>query len=124
MILHRAVAVLTGLSMLHLSVVSGDTACAWYPMGAAASTADADVAMNHDMHESADTAASMMQEHSCATPVQADCCRDMVSCSVIVGASVASGSALPPASRSQNRAWATRVLLTRAFPPEPPPPKA
>ena len=80
--------------------------------------------MNHEMHAPAERTVAEAPEHSCATPVQADCCRDMLSCSVIVAASVASGSLLPIASANANHAWATRSLRTRAFPPETPPPKA
>jgi hypothetical protein len=109
-------ALLTSVSMLHLSLVGGDLPCATHgSRGAHASSAAHEMA-GMPMHPDAPT--------DCATPIQPRCCDVMTGCSVIATLGVpphASTATTPDAALPRAAATQPASILTA---PEPPPPKA
>jgi hypothetical protein len=109
--------------MLHLNVQRADIACAQHSHAGherahAATESHAGHQSAHGNHQAAS------ESKSCETPVQADCCQALVSCSMGLGLSD-SQTAVPLASFHD----AAHALLlskphSRVTAPEPPPPKA
>lgn len=126
------VALLTTISMFHLTLVGADLACASHPMStseAMAGMGDDAGAAQHGIHASmaaaaSDVDASAVDANGCTTPVQPRCCDGMSSCSVTtaVTAAVRLISHAPPCG-SVIRHISAEPASVRAAP-EPPPPKA
>jgi hypothetical protein len=117
MIRRRCLALLSAITMIHLSVVAGDAACAEHgTMGRHDASAHA-MAMGHPSGARASTP-------PCDTPAQQRCCETMTSCSVTVAvARPVSLATEAPAAALVGRAPANTPTSTRPAP-EPPPPKA
>src|SRR4051812_32787337 len=83
--MRRLVAVALGAFMLHLNVVRADRACATH---AHTTVGSSDHAMDasHGAHNMtrADNA-TVARDASCDTPLQADCCLTLASCSITLG---------------------------------------
>jgi hypothetical protein len=141
MTLRRLFALLTSVTMLHLTVVSGDPACATHGAGehhaGQASGAGAmPGAMPMDGHAmpmaevagatvtSAATVATL-GAHPCEIPAQQHCCEALVGCSVdsaAAGEPLVLVAGLSPATRIS--AAPDDLPASFAPAPEPPPPKA
>ena len=129
MMLHRLLALLTSVTMLHLSVVTGDVACASHGMASdhAARATHAMPAHDHAMravvrgaHEGA-----VSDAPPCETPVQLHCCEALMGCDVTGVAAVARelyATRFVPGARILTSLHDAPASF--ASPPEPPPPKA
>lgn len=131
--MHRLVALLSAVALIHLSVASGDVACATHGAAARAGATGAHgMAMGAHEPEAAHAApaAAHASERAaadappCDTPVQPDCCTMHVGCSV---STVLASAREAELSRSVATA---RVVPSRhdrpasfAAAPEPPPPR-
>jgi hypothetical protein len=136
----RFVALLLSLTMLHLSVVAGDAACATHDAGAQhASRADhaargeqVVLAHGHVMIPDVGHQAAMSTARDpgsrmppCDVPAQQHCCDALVGCSVASAVASAPQSPAPRTSRSARVGVALDDEPTSlAAAPEPPPPKA
>jgi hypothetical protein len=138
----RLFALLTSATMLHLSVVAGDAACATHganghhqaPNASAAPVAEHSTAMHgHAMPAAPHVAASVSSARPivksgappCEVPTQQRCCEGLVGCSVdsaTAGGPEVATAAISPASRI--RVAPVDVPASFAPAPEPPPPKA
>lgn len=132
MLRRRIVAFITGLLVLHLSVVGADLACAQHAQhagdhGGVGPSVDGMHVMNAVTSGNASmddrSTATGASDMPCKTPVSSDCCRAMTSCGV--GYIAARGTA--------TRVAAVAAVITPASErkpgrtlgaPEPPPPKA
>ena len=126
------VALLTTLSMLHLTVAVSDVACASHERGGHAMPGMAMTGASHAA-SSAKTmgaaAASGALESAgpakdCATPTQTRCCEAMTSCAVFTMVSVVERLVATSVSTAGTTRLATAVLVSVLLAPEPPPPKA
>ena len=143
----RLFALLASAALLHLTVVTGDAACATHGAmehrGATAVHAatdahanistDVHAASHSDMHAAGRPGArqgaiapahAVSEAPPCETPVQPRCCEAQAGCSVvgaIAGACVSDTSSLPPATRVREALHDTPASF--ASPPEPPPPR-
>jgi hypothetical protein len=119
----RLFAAVTSLSMLHLSFVGGDLACAGRGGHQQSSVADAHQGM--PQHDGAMHHASGGKETSdCPTPDQGHCCDILAACGLnfdvgrgIEGIPMMSSRVDLPRSKAS-------ALISRSRGPEPPPPKA
>jgi hypothetical protein len=125
-LLRRIAALLTAVSMLHLSAASLDAACATHDAPDREAAAHAMPMDDHGTmasHESAEPGMDAAGD-SCEIPVQPGCCTSQVGCNTI--------GVVSPVERTTRRMPAERrlrVVLNDAPPsfvtaPEPPPPKA
>jgi hypothetical protein len=131
MIGRRLVALLTAVTMLHLSVVAGDAACASHGTGTRdehAMSMDGD-AMGAAMGVETSAVGAMPTSHAdvppCETPVQRHCCDALVGCSVasaVAGDRHGVDSTVVRAARISEALHDAPASFTSA--PEPPPPKA
>jgi hypothetical protein len=118
------VALLMSISMLHLSLVGGDLACATHGSSGAHASSGAHEMAGMPMHADAAEAAAPDAPADCATPIQPGCCDVMVGCSVIATLDVVPPGAMeadPTAAVPQRAAIRPASILPA---PEPPPPKA
>jgi hypothetical protein len=141
MILRRLIALLTSVTMLQLSVVAGDSACATSEANGhhAARTSGGAVAEHvmpmggHEVPriEQVDTPAastpSVVGSHTppCETPVQRHCCDAVAGCGTI-GVATSAGQSLCPTALAAACTHETLHDAPASFAsaPEPPPPKA
>jgi hypothetical protein len=110
-------ALLTSVSMLHLSLVGGDLPCATHASGGAHASGGVHEMAGMPMHPDAPT-------DDCATPIQPRCCDVMAGCSVTAALGVlthASTATTPDVALPRTAAMQPASILTA---PEPPPPKA
>ena len=140
MTLRRLLALLTSATMLHLSVVAGDSACATHGAGGhhAASAVvgeSTDHAAAMDGHVMPTVAVASVPKVNatpaatsappCEVPTQQHCCEAQVGCSVtgaVVSAHQVLASAVPSAPRIREALHDAPASFAPA--PEPPPPKA
>ena len=126
------VTLLTTLSMLHLSLVGGDLACASHETAGRAMPGmvmegpshEAASAMAMDAPAGSPAQASAQPAKDCAAPSQGRCCEAMTSCGLSTTASVVErlvSESLPPVATPR---LPTAVLESVLAAPEPPPPKA
>ncbi len=137
MLLRRLVAIVIAFTMLHLSVVSGDAACAGHgsnrvTRGSAArgdamhahheSRSASHMAMSHEAHVTATS--DGLASPPCETPVQPRCCEGVAGCSatVVITEPASLTSPLPDVERAVNAGMDAPAFVLAA--PEPPPPKA
>lgn len=127
MMLRRLTGLLTAASMLHLTVVASDAACATHMMSGeimmdgAPMTADA-AGMSAEMSDRAQTDDAQASRH-CDTPVQPDCCSALASCA----STFAVASSISDAPAIEHGAIAQGVVdmpLSELVAPATPPPKA
>jgi hypothetical protein len=117
----RLAAVVLALSLLRVNALRADVACARHDV-ANAPVAAHDTASEHRHHGSYATQ-EPSPDQECETPVQAECCQALASCSVFLDLG---GTAL---DQGDQVAEAVPVKLTemprsRVAAPEPPPPRA
>jgi len=144
MMRRRLVALFTSVTMLHLAVASGESACASPAMtqhhAAMASSAgsETDVSMSGHVMPLAAAAGSASADHGtsvaivdtadvppCEIPTQQHCCGALVGCSVsiaITNATQVIASTVSPAARIRVALHDAPASFAPA--PEPPPPKA
>lgn len=136
MILRRLFALLTSVTMFHLSVVAGDAACAahgaaGHDMNAAAmhgtpaAASMSDDAMPMEASPTAERGAVKSGAPPCEVPAQQHCCEALVGCSVasaVTSAVQSLAPAISPAARIP--AAVNDAPASFASAPEPPPPKA
>ena len=131
--MRNLVAVLTMISMLHLTLVCADLACASHSMatseamvgmGDVAGAAHHDSGMQNVVAAISTTGPNVAGAADCTTPVQPRCCEAMSSCSVTttVSAAMRLVSYCAPSGVLLGDT-ATEPTSFRS-PPEPPPPKA
>lgn len=136
MILRRLFALFTSVTMLHLSVVAGDAACAAHGAaghdmnaaamhGTAAASSMSDHAMPMEASPAAERGAAASGAPPCEVPAQQHCCEALVGCSVASAVTSAVQSLTPaisPAARIRVAMHDAPASFAPA--PEPPPPKA
>ena len=120
----RLVGLITGISVLHLSLVGADLACATH-VGPAAPGAS-DVHANQMLHPANATPRERSPQSPvpCDAPSRPDCCLASASCSVTLAVA---GTVASPANAVLLAGAVVRevhVPLSRRVAPEPPPPKA
>jgi hypothetical protein len=131
----RALALVLALFTLQLNLLSADEACARHdkePRQHATAGTNAQSMSAHHMHQpdvavmSHATGVSNTQNHHeqpCEIPSQANCCRALVSCSMVFEAD--GGFALPQQAASLPISpHVTSVPRSEIVSPDPPPPKA
>lgn len=117
----RFVALALAASMLHLSSVRVDSACATHGEH---STGSAQVHhVDVDSHASESHVPGASTDKSCETPSQPDCCQALASCSVALGFDGAARLAQHGLAHAGVLAALTNVPLSRIATPDPPPPR-
>jgi hypothetical protein len=119
----RVFGVVASLSMLHLSFVGGDLACADRGGHQQSSVADVHHGMpkhDDDMHH----ASGGKESPDCPTPSQPHCCDLLAACGLIFDVGRAIEAVPLFSSRVDLPGSNAVVLISRSRGPEPPPPKA
>ena len=130
--MRRLFAMLTTLSMLHLSLVAGDLACATHhadgaPMEGMVSAEGlhGDASMNSAMTASASHGHDAAQPApKCSTPVRPDCCEATTSCSVVTTVASVERAMSPDMPAAATPELPSAVLESVLTAPDTPPPKA
>jgi hypothetical protein len=117
----RFVALALAASMLHLSSVRADSACATHGEHSKGSAQ-----MHHDdadSHSSHSPGPGDSKDKSCETPSQPDCCQALASCSVALGFDGGARLAQHELAHAGVLAALTTAPLSRIATPDPPPPR-
>jgi hypothetical protein len=114
----RAISFLAALLTLNLTLNAADEACATHGQHERAAAAASHAAMHHSMSEQSHRGKQL----PCKTPVRAQCCRALTSCSQSVALSERDTRA-PLHDAASMRAGGQRAPKSRVAAPEPPPPR-
>ena len=117
----RLVALTLSLSLLVLSAVRADAACARHGEHATSATSAHDASAEGEHHSGHAPAAT--KNDACNTPVVPDCCQALAACSMTLGGTEA--PCVNDAHIAHNSVGVTpdRAPMSRVTPPEPPPPR-
>jgi hypothetical protein len=122
-IIRRFAALALTASLLHLSFVRADVACATHQ------THSAEIASRHvsvdDSHHAENAHATPAGDHesACETPAQPDCCHAMVSCSPALGLTCKEVILTTDREPGSVVSFIVNGPLSRLIAPDPPPPK-
>jgi hypothetical protein len=117
----RVAAVVLALSLLRVNALRADVACARHDVPSSPVAAQGQ-ASEHAHHASSGTP-EPVPEQECETPVQAECCQALTSCSVFLDLDDTALDHDSPAADSMP-VKLTEMPRSRIAAPEPPPPRA
>jgi hypothetical protein len=122
--IRRLILIALGVSLVHLNVERADVVCASHGQDHHAAGHSERQTASASHHDHANANASVATDEDCQTPVQADCCQALVSCSGVP--SLGSEQFVVDVAKTHDRAVGERQVepLSSIRAPEPPPPRA